>query len=147
MPTNRQFTRISPIYPQEIPAAVTRWTPATPRFTRNHGRIGTRQGCMGLSHIHNERYRRYEQQNQGFMTGLESYSVQTIYVTAVNVLRIFSSDNTNPSRPSTTTTVNSKSSCGALFCNQSELFAFQAVRLRVMISASTLDWYLLLQQH
>jgi len=30
-------------------------------------RIGTRQGCMGLSHIHNEYpYRRYEQQNQGF---------------------------------------------------------------------------------
>ena len=42
---------------------------------------------MGLSRIHNEYpYRRYEQQNQGFMTGLESYSVQTIYVTAVNVL-------------------------------------------------------------
>src|SRR6218665_1348930 len=42
---------------------------------------------MGLSHIHNEYpYRRCEQQNQGFMTGLESYSVQTIYVTVVNVL-------------------------------------------------------------
>ena len=27
-----------------------------------------------------------EQQNQGFMTGLESYTVQTIYVTVVNVL-------------------------------------------------------------
>jgi len=42
---------------------------------------------MGLSHMHNEyHYRRYEQQNQGFMSGLESYSVQTIYVTVVNVL-------------------------------------------------------------
>ena len=52
-----------------------------------NGRIGTRQGCMGLSHMYKEYlYRRYEQQNQGFMTGLESYSVQTIYVTAVNVL-------------------------------------------------------------
>src|SRR6218665_1775745 len=52
-----------------------------------NGRIFTCQGCMGLSHIHNEYpYRRYEQQNQGFMTGLESYSVQTIYVTEVNVL-------------------------------------------------------------
>ena len=49
-----------------------------------NGRIGTRQG-----HIHNEyAYLRYEQQNQGFMTGLESYSVQTIYVTAVNVLKV-----------------------------------------------------------
>src|SRR6218665_3829520 len=45
-----------------------------------------RQGCMGLPHIHNEYpYRRYDQHNQGFMTGLKSYSVQTIYVTAVNV--------------------------------------------------------------
>jgi len=45
----------------------------------SNGRIGTR--------THNEYpYRRYEQQNQGFMTGLESYSVQTIYVTVVNVL-------------------------------------------------------------
>jgi len=35
-------------------------------------------------------YRRYEQQNQGFMTGLESYSIQTIYVTAVNVLLFYS---------------------------------------------------------
>src|SRR6218665_3686658 len=53
------------------------------------GRIGTRQGCMGLSHIHNEYpYQRYEQQNQEFTTGLESHSVQTIYVTAVNVLRV-----------------------------------------------------------
>ena len=52
-----------------------------------NGQIGTCQGCMGLSHIHNEYpYRRYEQQNQGFLMGLESYSVQTIYVTAVNVL-------------------------------------------------------------
>jgi len=52
-----------------------------------NGRIFTRQGCMGLSHIHNEYpYRRYEQQNQVFVTGLESYSVQTIYVTEVNVL-------------------------------------------------------------
>src|SRR6218665_1713032 len=45
-----------------------------------NGRIGTHQGCMGLGcpHIHNEYpYRQYEQQNQGFMTGLESYSVQT----------------------------------------------------------------------
>src|SRR6218665_1745484 len=60
-----------------------------------NGRIGTRQGCMGLSHIHNEYpYRRYEQQNQGFMTGLKSYSVQTMYVTAVNVLSRFASDQT-----------------------------------------------------
>jgi len=36
---------------------------------------------------HNEyHYRRYEQQNLGFMSGLESYSVQTIYVTTVSVL-------------------------------------------------------------
>jgi len=42
---------------------------------------------MGMSHILNEYpYRRYEQQNQGFMTGFKSYSVQTIYVTVVNVL-------------------------------------------------------------
>src|SRR6218665_671119 len=52
-----------------------------------NGRIGTRQGCMGLSHIHNGYpYRQYEQQNQGFMTGLKSFSIQTIYFTAVNVL-------------------------------------------------------------
>jgi len=52
-----------------------------------NGRIDTRQGCMGLSRIHDEYpYRRYEQQNQGFMTGLKSFSVQTIYFTAVNVL-------------------------------------------------------------
>src|SRR6218665_3246106 len=52
-----------------------------------NGQIGTRQGCMGLSHIHDEYpYRRYEQQNLGFTTGLESYSVQTIYATAVNAL-------------------------------------------------------------
>ena len=32
-----------------------------------NGRIGTRQVCMLLSHIHNEYpYRRYEQQNQGW---------------------------------------------------------------------------------
>src|SRR6218665_2342763 len=49
-----------------------------------NGRIGTRQSCMGLSRIHNEYpYRRYEQQNQGFMTGYESYSVQTMFVTAI----------------------------------------------------------------
>src|SRR6218665_3993722 len=58
-----------------------------------NGRIGTRQGCMGLSHIHNEYpYRRYEQQSQGFMTGLKSYSVQTIYVTAENVVKLESTD-------------------------------------------------------
>jgi len=50
-----------------------------------NGRIGIRQGCMGLSHNNEYHYRPYEQQNQGFMTGLKSYSVQTIYVTAVNV--------------------------------------------------------------
>src|SRR6218665_3205001 len=34
-----------------------------------NGRIG----CVGLSHIHNEYpYQRYEQQNEGFMTGLKS---------------------------------------------------------------------------
>src|SRR6218665_2342747 len=56
-----------------------------------NGRIDTRQGCMGLSHIHNEYpYRQYEQQNQGFMTGLKSFSVQTIYATASNVLIISS---------------------------------------------------------
>src|SRR6218665_1549331 len=45
-----------------------------------NGRIGTRQGCMGLSHIHNEYpYRRYEQQNQEFMTEFNYYRVQTIY--------------------------------------------------------------------
>jgi len=45
---------------------------------------------MGLSPKQNEYpYRRYEQQNQGFMTGLASYSVQTIYVTAVNVLIVY----------------------------------------------------------
>jgi len=49
-----------------------------------------RMGCMRLSHIHNEYpYRRYEEQNEGFMTGLKSYSVQTIYVTAENVLNMF----------------------------------------------------------
>src|SRR6218665_336167 len=48
-----------------------------------NGRIG----CVGLSLIHNEYpYRRYEQHNQGFMTGLKSYSVQTMFVTAINVL-------------------------------------------------------------
>ena len=31
----------------------------------------------------------YEQQNQGFITGLKSYSVQTIYVTAENVLNCY----------------------------------------------------------
>jgi len=51
-----------------------------------NGQIGTRQGCMGPSHIHNEYPTDDEQRNQGFMPGLESYSVQTIYVTAVNVL-------------------------------------------------------------
>jgi len=35
---------------------------------------------MGLSHIHNEYpYGRYEQENQGYMTGLKSDSAQTIY--------------------------------------------------------------------
>src|SRR6218665_1340842 len=59
------------------------------RVLVTNGRIGTRQSCMGLSHMHNEYpYQQYEQQNQGFMTGLKSYSVQTIYVTAVNVLRL-----------------------------------------------------------
>src|SRR6218665_2645132 len=54
-----------------------------------NGQIGTCQGCMGLPHIHDEYpYRRYEQQNQGFLTGLESCSVQKIYVTAVNVLNV-----------------------------------------------------------
>ena len=44
--------------------------------------------CVGLSHIHNEYpYRQYEQHNQGFMTGLKSYSIQTMFVIAVNVLR------------------------------------------------------------
>jgi len=52
-----------------------------------NGRIGTHQGCMGLSHINNEYpYQQYEQQNQVFVTGLKSYRVQTIYVIAVNVL-------------------------------------------------------------
>src|SRR6218665_2965618 len=61
------------------------------RALATNGRIDTRQGCMGLSHIHNEHpYRWYEQQNEGFMTGLKSFSVQTIYVTAVNVLTICS---------------------------------------------------------
>jgi len=49
------------------------------------GQIGTRQCCMGMSN--NEcPYRRYEQQIQWFMTGLESYRAQTIYATALNVL-------------------------------------------------------------
>ena len=48
----------------------------------------------GLSHIHNEYpYRRYEQQNRGFMTGLMSYRVQTIYVTVVNELSFVCFDN------------------------------------------------------
>src|SRR6218665_1790470 len=48
-----------------------------------NGQIGTCQGCMRLSRIHNEYpYRRYEQQNHGFMT------VSRQFVTAVNVLSI-----------------------------------------------------------
>src|SRR6218665_577608 len=70
-------TRLRPAY---SPARVN-------RALVTNERIGTRQGCMVLSHIHNKYpYRRYEQQNQGFMTGLKSYSVQTMYVTVVNVL-------------------------------------------------------------
>src|SRR6218665_2988996 len=42
---------------------------------------------MELSHIHYEYpYRRYDHRNQGFMTVLESFSVQTIFVIALNVL-------------------------------------------------------------
>jgi len=53
----------------------------------SNGRIDTHQGCMGLSHMYKEYpYRRYEQQNEGFMAGLKSFSIQTIYITAVNVL-------------------------------------------------------------
>jgi len=58
------------------------------RRVSTNGRIGTRQGYMELSHKHNKYpYRRYEQHNQGFMTGLKSYSIQTMFVTAANVLK------------------------------------------------------------